>query len=159
MGGLKKNHAVLLISFLGCLVPAFNQQIHAGYRSVCTSVRSAIAAPPPFSCKFLSTIHVRDLAYFVLFPFVIHPHFHRKDFFYPYDEYREVGLPDPIHGGRFHLVTTAAASGTPQEVKLNGKVVSFAEGQDPDSWLVDWLHVYPTTLTQGQPVWISFHSR
>lgn len=93
-------------------------------------------------------------------PLVIYAHpFHRKDFFYPYDEYREVNLPDPIHGGRFHLVTIATASGTPQEVELNGKTVSFAEGQDPDNWLVDWLHVYPTTFTQGQPVWISFHSR
>lgn len=84
---------------------------------------------------------------------------YRKDYFYPYDHYPEINLPDPIHGGRFHLVTVSAASGSPGDITLNGQTVSFASGQDPDSWLVDWLHVYPTNLTKGQPVWISFHTR
>ena len=33
----------------------------------------------------------------------------RKDFFYSYDRYPEANLPDPIDGGRFHLVTTSNA--------------------------------------------------
>ena len=83
----------------------------------------------------------------------------RKDFFYPYDHYPEANLPDPINGGRFHLVSTSAASGSPGPVTLNGKSVSFSSGQDPDDWFVDWMHVYPTTLVKGEPVWVSFHTR
>ena len=33
----------------------------------------------------------------------------RKDFFYSYDRYPEADLPDPVDGGRFHLVTTSSA--------------------------------------------------
>ena len=33
----------------------------------------------------------------------------RKDFFYSYDRYPEADLPDPVDGGRFHLVTTSNA--------------------------------------------------
>ena len=85
--------------------------------------------------------------------------FYRKDFFYPYDEYREVDLPDPVKGGRFHLVSTSTASGSPGQVILNGKLVTFESGQNPDDWFVDWLLVYPTTLVEGEPVWVSFHTR
>ena len=83
----------------------------------------------------------------------------RKDFFYPYDQYREANLPDPVHGGRFHLVSIASASGSPGQITLNGKEVKFESGQNPDDWYVDWLLVYPTKLVQGQPVWVSFHTR
>ena len=84
---------------------------------------------------------------------------YRKDFFYPYDHYREVNLPSPVDGGRFHLVTVSAADGSPGQATLNGKIVSFTSGQDPDDWFVDWMHVYPPTLAKGDPVWISFHTR
>ena len=83
----------------------------------------------------------------------------RKDFFYPYDQYREVNLPDPIHGGRFHLVSISSTSGTPGQVTLNGKAVKFESGQNSDDWYVDWMLVYPTTLVKGEPVWVSFHTR
>lgn len=55
-----------------------------------------------------------------------------------------------------HFSRTA---GAPGQITLNGKVVTFPLGQDPDSWFVDWMHVYPPTLTKGGPVWISFHTR
>lgn len=42
---------------------------------------------------------------------------------------------------------------------LNGKTVQFEDGKDPDSWYVDWLHVYPKTVKEGDPLWISFHTR
>lgn len=86
-------------------------------------------------------------------------HPHRKDFFYPYDHYPEVNLPSPVNGGRFHLVSVSNADGAPGDITLNGKLVTFPSGQDPDDWYVDWLHVYPPVLAKGQPVWVSFHTR
>ena len=83
----------------------------------------------------------------------------RKDFFYPYDEYREVNLPDPVNGGRFHIVTLSQGNGSLGTVTINGKQVTFETGKDPDDWYVDWMHVYPLTLEEGKPVWISFHTR
>ena len=79
----------------------------------------------------------------------------RKDFFYPYDRYREVGLPDPVHGGRFQLVGVSQAKGTATAYFLDGKRVSWSD----DDWSVDWMHVYPPVLQQGAPMWVSFHSR
>ena len=83
----------------------------------------------------------------------------RKDYFYPYDQYREANLPDPINGGRFHLVSISSANGSPGQVTLDGKAVTFDSGQNSDDWYVDWMLVYPTTLVKGQPVWVSFHTR
>ena len=51
------------------------------------------------------------------------------------------------------------ADGAPGQVTLNGQVVTFPTGQDPDTWFVDWMHVYPPTLSKGEPMWISFHTR
>ena len=76
-----------------------------------------------------------------------------------YDHYPEANLPDPVDGGRFHLVTIASGNGSAGQVALNGKQVSFDSGEDPDKWFVDWLHIYPTTMEEGKPVWISFHTR
>ena len=70
-----------------------------------------------------------------------------------------MNLPDPINGGRFHLVSISSVSGTPGQVTLNGKAVTFESGQNPDDWFVDWMLVYPTTLVKGEPVWVSFHTR
>ena len=84
---------------------------------------------------------------------------YRKDYFYPYDEYREADLPDPVDGGRFHLVSTAQGNGTAAAITLNGKPVEFTSGQDPSSWYVDWMHIYPVNMEEGQPVWVSFHTR
>ena len=83
----------------------------------------------------------------------------RKDYFYPYDEYKEINLPDPVNGGRFHFVSTADGNGTFESMILNGKTVKFEDGKDPDSWYVDWMHVYPKTVKEGDPLWISFHTR
>ena len=59
----------------------------------------------------------------------------------------------------FKIPCTSLADGTPGQVTLNGQVVTFPAGQDPDIWFVDWMHVYPPTLGKGEPVWISFHTR
>ena len=56
-------------------------------------------------------------------------------------------------------ISISLADGTPGQVTLNGQVVTFPAGQDPDTWFVDWMDVYPPTLTKGEPVWISFHTR
>ena len=85
--------------------------------------------------------------------------FFRKDYFYPYEEYREVNLPDPVNGGRFHLVSQAEGNGSVASITINGKQVTFDSGEDPDSWYVDWLHVYPSSLQEGEPLWVSFHTR
>lgn len=70
-----------------------------------------------------------------------------------------MNLPDPVDGGRFHLVSTADGNGTFDSMTLNGKSVKFEDGKDPDSWYVDWLHVYPKKVKEGDPLWISFHTR
>lgn len=101
----------------------------------------------------------------VCFSVIIHSASHiafpycRKDFFYPYDIYKEASLPDPTDGGRFHIVTLSQGNGTLGTMTLNGKQVTFDSGQDPDNWYVDWMHVYPQQMETGKPVWISFHTR
>ena len=80
---------------------------------------------------------------------------YRKDFFYPYDVYREVNLPDPVNGGRFHIVGVAAAGGNVGNVYLNGKQVQLVSG----NWDIDWLKVYDNPLVKGKSFWISFHTR
>ena len=52
-------------------------------------------------------------------------------------------------------MSVSNADGTPGDITLNSKPVTFESGQDPDDWYVDWLHVYPPVLQKGQPVWIS----
>jgi hypothetical protein len=79
---------------------------------------------------------------------------YRPDFFYPYSQYPEAKIPDPV-GGRVQIVTTAAVAGTVTGLDL--------QGTDAETLLttagLDWYHVYPRTLVAGQPVWITFHSR
>jgi desulfoferrodoxin (superoxide reductase-like protein) len=81
---------------------------------------------------------------------------YRKDYFYPFKEYQELNLPDPVDGGRFHIISTAEGNGTFNTMILNGKHV---KDEDPDKWYVDWLHVYPMAMQAGEPIWISFHTR
>lgn len=78
----------------------------------------------------------------------------RKDFFLPYNQYRESG-DDPINGGRFQIVTNALVSGTVTAIRLNGINVSDLLQQAD----IEWYHVWPTTLNAGTPVWFHFHSR
>lgn len=56
-------------------------------------------------------------------------------------------------------MSVSKADGAPGDITLNGKLVAFRSGQDPDDWYVDWLHVYPPVLAKSQPVWVSFHTR
>lgn len=76
----------------------------------------------------------------------------RKDFYLP--SYAEP-TPVPEHGGRFHIASVSLVSGEVTGV--------FIDGQDVSTMLVEplmeWYHVWPTTVTAGEPVWFAFHSR
>ena len=63
------------------------------------------------------------------------------------------------YSARLLVAFFSCTDGTPGQITLNGKVVMFPPGQDPDHWFVDWMHVYPPKLTKGEPVWVSFHTR
>lgn len=84
---------------------------------------------------------------------------YRKDAWLP--QYVEAGVPEPLDGGRLHIVGLAAASGRPGAVTLNGSFVNVTVGQpDPAGWDVDWLRVEPATgLVAGRPFFIALHSR
>ncbi len=79
---------------------------------------------------------------------------YRKDAYLPDADYDEYTDP-PLDGGRFHVAAIAAVDGTVTGVQL--------DGADVDTLLVEptmeWYHVWPTTLTAGEPVWFAFHSR
>lgn len=93
----------------------------------------------------------------------------RKDFFYPYDQYPEAGIPDPVLGGRVHLTAVAGAPGRVRTVRIAGRDVSPLLRDDlaepspevkaltEDGWM-HWLHVWPEDLEAGSPFWIAFHS-
>lgn len=78
----------------------------------------------------------------------------RKDFFLPASKYSEPN-PDPVDGGRFQIVGTAKVSGPVTSVTIDGVSADtmFVEPK------LEWLHVFPSTLRAGEPVWVSFHSR
>ncbi len=78
----------------------------------------------------------------------------RKDFYLPFAEYRE-NNPDPVNGGRFQIVANSAVTGTVSVMRLNGVDVTQLL-REPD---MEWYHVWPTSVTAGEPVWFHFHSR
>lgn len=83
---------------------------------------------------------------------------YRKDYFMT--DYLEFGVPDPVDGGRIHIVGTAHATGAIGSVVLNGTALNMSTGLNPDSWAADWVRVEPINgLTAGQPFWISLHTR
>ena len=54
---------------------------------------------------------------------------YRKDFFLP--EYLELNNPEPLVGGRVHVVGLAAASGAPAAIILNGTLLNVSAAE-PD---------------------------
>jgi hypothetical protein len=79
---------------------------------------------------------------------------YRKDSYLPdeiYDEYTDY----PVDGGRFHVASVAAASGPVTSVALDGTDVEDMLVEP----LMEWYHVWPSTLVEGEPVWFAFHSR
>lgn len=84
---------------------------------------------------------------------------YRKDYWLK--DYIEFGVPDPVSGGRIHIVgSSPLASGVPAAVYLNGTYLNMSTGINPSTWLVDWIRVEPVNgLVMNQPFWISFHSR
>ncbi|HNT26945.1 MAG TPA: hypothetical protein PKH10_02085 [bacterium] len=82
---------------------------------------------------------------------------YRKDFYYPnYQEGDVINpIPAPTSGGRFQITGIAGKGGTVTAVKLNGVNVADLLTQTK----LDWYHVYPLTLTEGEAFWVNFHSR
>ena len=85
--------------------------------------------------------------------------FYRKDRWLA--DYVEFGVPEPLEGGRLHIVGLASASGRPGAVLLNGSLVNVSVGVPlPAAWPVDWLRVEPATgLVAGRPFFVALHSR
>ena len=83
---------------------------------------------------------------------------YRKDAYL--SQYIEFGVPEPVDGGRLHIIGTALASGSPGSVTLNGTVLNMNTGLPVSSWAADWVRVEPATgLIEGKPFWVSLHSR
>ena len=81
---------------------------------------------------------------------------YRKDQFFAdgvYNEYTD----SPTAGGRFHIALTAATTGPVASVLIDGfDTAGIATANKPP---VDWYHVWPGTLKQGEPFFVQFHSR
>jgi hypothetical protein len=83
---------------------------------------------------------------------------YRKDAYLT--QYIEFGVPEPLTGGRLHIIGVATNSGQIGSVNLNGTILNMSTGLNPSDWLVDWVRVEPSTgLVIGQPFWVSLHSR
>jgi hypothetical protein len=82
---------------------------------------------------------------------------YRKDFYYQnYQEGDVINpIPAPVNGGRFQITGIAGKGGKVTAVKLNGTNVADLLTQTK----LDWYHVYPLTLTEGEAFWVNFHSR
>ncbi|KAA0150435.1 hypothetical protein FNF29_05238 [Cafeteria roenbergensis] len=82
---------------------------------------------------------------------------YRPDVYLPFDEYAE---PAPIpNGTRMFVIGAATGSGLSQNFFFNGAQANMSLGQNESTWPIDFVHVYPTTLTQGEPFFMVFHSR
>jgi hypothetical protein len=79
---------------------------------------------------------------------------YRKDLYYPNTLYDEPTDP-PLDGGRFHVAAISAVTGDVTAVRVNGTNVQDMLVEP----LMEWYHVWPTSLTAGEPVWLAFHSR
>ena len=83
---------------------------------------------------------------------------YRKDAWLP--QYIEFGVPEPVSGGRVHIVGLATNSGAPSTIVLNNTALNLSVGVPLDEWVVDWARAEPLTgFAAGSPFWVSFHSR
>lgn len=82
---------------------------------------------------------------------------YRKDFYYQNYQEGDVlsPIPAPTSGGRFQITGIAGKGGKVTAVKINGTNVADLLTQTK----IDWYHVYPLTLTEGDAFWVNFHSR
>lgn len=80
---------------------------------------------------------------------------YRKDYYFPDSLYPEYTDP-PTSGGRFQIAAVSSISGEVREVYLNDQKVTDLVGSDPQ---IEWWHVWPYHVTEGEPVWFAFHSR
>jgi hypothetical protein len=81
---------------------------------------------------------------------------YRKDEYFEdsvYNEYTQY----PLTGGRVHIAGTATRSGAVTDVLIDGvSVTGLLAAPAPE---LDWYHVWPDPVVEGQPVWVAFHSR
>ena len=84
---------------------------------------------------------------------------YRKDAYFEdsvYDEYTDA----PLDGGRIHVIATATGSGRVTGMSIAGQdpadIYAPTEGEQP---AFEWAHIWPEQLVEGEPVWVSFHSR
>lgn len=82
----------------------------------------------------------------------------RKDSFFPDSVYNEYTEPTG-DGGRFHVASISAVSGSVTRVLIGGvdaeSIYTPTPGETP---AFEWYHVYPREVVAGEPVWVSFHS-
>ena len=78
----------------------------------------------------------------------------RKDFFYPATAYAEPG-DDPVNGVRWHFAVISKTNGSFTTLKIGGKTADELMEQG----VIDWYHVWPRTLTKGEPAFVALHSQ
>jgi hypothetical protein len=81
---------------------------------------------------------------------------YRKDSYFldeVYNEYTDY----PVDGGRIHIAGVATRSGAVTDVSIDGVSVTARLAAPNPS--LDWYHVWPDPLVEGEPVWVAFHSR
>eukprot|EP00043_Microstomoeca_roanoka_P008288 m.79844 g.79844 ORF g.79844 m.79844 type:complete len:620 (-) comp14183_c1_seq2:174-2033(-) len=83
---------------------------------------------------------------------------YRKDYFLPYDVYPEYNQPDPVHGGRVHLVATLPNLKSPlSSVKINGQELLNLPTSNFTLDYFDWGKAWYYEPTQQFHA--AFHSR
>jgi len=81
---------------------------------------------------------------------------YRKDEYFEDSVYNEY-TAYPVNGGRLHIAGTATRSGAVTDVRIDGVSVStLLAAPSPQ---IDWYHVWPDPVVEGEPVWVAFHSR
>ena len=74
--------------------------------------------------------------------------------------YVEFNVPEPVDGGRVHIVGLASGTGVPSTIILNGTALDLSVGVPVSEWVVDWARAEPCNgFSAGAPFWVSFHSR
>eukprot|EP01022_Parablepharisma_sp_SALTPOND_P005076 TRINITY_DN121611_c0_g1_i1.p1 TRINITY_DN121611_c0_g1~~TRINITY_DN121611_c0_g1_i1.p1 ORF type:complete len:668 (+),score=15.71 TRINITY_DN121611_c0_g1_i1:91-2004(+) len=81
----------------------------------------------------------------------------RKDYYLPYSHYPEYHQPDPVHGGRVHVVATVSLDSSISSLLINGISVKSLLIPPYDFTNLDWARYIHDPITNQ--LWVSFHSR
>ncbi|MEM9448620.1 MAG: calcium-binding protein [Cyanobacteria bacterium P01_E01_bin.6] len=83
---------------------------------------------------------------------------YRKDFFFSNEIYDE-DTPEPLTGGRVQIAAIAQATGRVNNVFIDGIERRVIYEKNPsETPPFEWVHVWPPRATQGEPIWVNFHS-